>query len=143
MKKRHYLILIFAIISLALAINNYNISKQSISKQSKGYYTGKIESINQNGGITTVRVSPVSSNRYFISEIKANHQIEYELDNISVSGIGDPSKKHKILKMGELGELVTKFKVGDTIIFHVPDKYYDKNEYNLEIDGLAVDLTLE
>lgn len=45
--------------------------------------------------------------------------------------------------MGELGEVVTKFKVGDTIIFKVVNKDYDKNEHNLKINELAVDRTLE
>jgi len=138
MKKKHYFILIIAIISLILAINNLNNIKKN-----RLYYTGKIESINQEYGITTVEVSPVSSKRYFIAIIKANHQIQYKLDSISVSGLSDPIKNFKRLKMGELAELVTKFKVGDTIIFKVVNRDYDKNEYNLKINELAVDTTLE
>ncbi|MBU3113694.1 hypothetical protein [Clostridium lacusfryxellense] len=138
MKKRHYFILMIAIITLILTMNNLNIIKKD-----RLYYTGKIESINQKHGTTTVEVSPVSSNRYFITEIKANHQIEYKLDSITVSGLSDPIKDFKRVKMGELGELVTKFKVGDTIIFKVVNKDYDKNEHNLKINELAVDRTLE
>ncbi|TDT62795.1 hypothetical protein [Fonticella tunisiensis] len=141
MKKRKaflkYFILILAISNLIIAISRFNIHKQ------RGYYIGKIESINQKDGIATMEVSPISSRRYFISEIKANHQIKYKLDSISVSGIADPNKKHKIPKLGELGEMVKKFKVGDTIIFKVANNHYDKNEYILEIEELAVDLTLE
>lgn len=144
MKKLPYLLLFIAILNLFIAFNSYNLSKQSNNNYtSKGYYIGKIESINQNNGITIVEVSPVSSNRYFISEINANHKFEYELGKISVAGISDPHKKHKTLRLGELGELAEKFKTGDTIIFHLEDKNYDRNSYNLKIDNLAVDLTLE
>lgn len=45
--------------------------------------------------------------------------------------------------MGELGELVTKYKVGDSILFKVANKDYDKKEHNLKIDELAIDQTLE
>ena len=90
MKKRHtflkYFILIITIINVVLAINMYNMSKH------RGYYTGKIESISQKDGITTVEVSSVSSNRYFISEIKANHQIKYA-DNIGISGLSAQEAK--------------------------------------------------
>lgn len=142
-KKQSYLLLIVAILSLIIAINNFNTSKHNISKQDTGYYIGKIESIKQNDKITTVEVSPVPSNRYFISEIDANHQLEYELDKISVAGISDPHKEHKTFKFGELKELAAKFKTGDAIIFHLADIQYDKNNYNLKIDRLAIDLTLE
>ena len=39
--------------------------------------------------------------------------------------------------------MVKNLKVGDTIIFKVENNGYNENEYNLEIDGLAFDLTLE
>lgn len=143
MKKQSYLLLIVAILCLFIAINNFNISRQNLNEQDKGYYIGKIESIKQNDKITTVEISPVPSSRYFISEIDAIHKIEYELDKMSVAGIADPHKKHKTLRLGELGELAAQFKVGDTIIFHLADKQYDKNNYNLRIDKLAVDLTLK
>lgn len=138
MKKKYYILVIIVIINLVLAINLYNMSKQS-----RDYFTGRIERMYAKDGITTVEVSPVSSKRYFISEIKANHQIKYKLDSISISGLSDPIKNHKKLKMGELGQLVTKYKVGDSIIFKVANKSYDKNEYNLKIDELAIDQTLE
>jgi hypothetical protein len=134
MKKRHAFILILTMINLILVINIYNINKQ------RGYYIGRIESMDPKDGITTVEVSPVSSNRYFISEIKANHQIEYA-DDIGISGLSDPRKKSKRHKLGGLGEAIDNLKVGDTIIFKA--KNFDKNKYNLEIDELAVDLTLE
>lgn len=129
--------LIISIIILIVAINNFIIVKKN-----RIYYTGKIERINSKDSITTLEVSPVSSKRYFIAEIKANHQIEYKLDSILVTGVSDPMKNYKRLKMGELGELVKKFKVGDTIIFKVANNNYDKNEYNLEIDEFTVDQTL-
>jgi len=135
LKKRHYFMVLIVIISLILAITNF-----SIIKKNRVYYTGKIESINQNNGITTVKVSPVTSNRYFIAEIKANHQIEY--DNINIAGLVDPrSKNFRRVKMGELAEMVKNLKVGDAIIFRVED--YDKNKYNFKINELAVDLTLK
>jgi len=138
LKKKNYFMLIISIIILIVAINNFIIVKKN-----RIYYTGKIESINSKDSITTLEVSPVSSSRYFIAEIKANHQIEYKLDSILVTGVSDPMKNYKRLKMGELGEVVKKFKVGDTIIFKVANNHYDKNEYNLEIDEFTVDQTLE
>ncbi len=138
MKKQHYFILTTIIFSIIFAINIYQISNQS-----KGYYICKVEKISESGEITRVDISPVSSKRYFISEIKVKHQIKYKSDEISISGIGHPRKEKRTLKLGELDEIVREFKVGDTIIFYLKDKRYDKNEYVLEIDGLAVDLTLE
>jgi len=126
-----------AIINLIIIINIFNI--YNINKQ-RDYYIGRIESMDQKDDITAVKISPISSNRYFISEIKGNHQIEYK-DNVRISGLSHPRKESKGHKLGGLGEAIDNLKVGDTIIFKANN--YDKNRYNLEIDELAVDLTLE
>jgi len=125
-------IVIITIINIILLIINF--------KKQQVYYIGKIESMVKNDGITTVELSPIKSNRNFISEIKANHRIEYA-DNIGISGLADRNKKRKELYLGQLGETIDNLKVGDSIIFKV--KNYDKNDYKLEIDELAVDLSLE
>jgi hypothetical protein len=105
---------------------------------------GKIESMNQKDGITTMEVSPVSNNREFLSEIKANHQIKYPTDTVTVTGVKDPKiYNYKRLKMGELSEMAKSIKAGDTVIFKIKNNDYDKNEYNLQIDELAFDMTLE
>jgi len=135
LKKSHkfflFSIFIIAVINIILAIN---INKQH------SYYIAKIESMDINDGITTLDVSPIQSNRYFASEIKSNHKFEYT-DNISISGLSDRNKKRKELYLGQLGEVIENLKVGDSIIFKV--KAYNKKNYKLEIDELAVDLTLE
>ena len=135
LKKSHKVFLcsifIIATINCILIIN--------INKQ-QSYYIGKIESMEKNDGIITVDVSPIQSKRYFASEIKANHKIEYA-DDIGISGLRDRNKKRKELYLGQLGEAIENLKVGDSIIFKVIN--YDKNDYKLEIDELAVDLTLE
>lgn len=137
------ILLIVSINLLIVSINTYNLKKQ-VKFKGYGYYIGKIESMNQKDGITTMEVSPTSSNREFISEIKANHQIEYSSDTVTVTGIKDPKvKNYKRLKMGELSEMVKKIKAGDTVIFKIKNDDYDKNEYNLQINGLAFDTTLE
>lgn len=124
-------IFILGIINCIFAIN---------MKKQNSYYIGKIESIEKKDGITTVNVSPVKSNRRFASEIKANHQIEYA-DNIMIAGLRERNKERKELYLGQLGETIEKLKAGDSIIFKV--KNYNKQDYKLEIDELAVDLTLE
>jgi hypothetical protein len=129
-----YFVLILSIVNLFMVINNYNINKQ------RGYYIGKIESIEHKDEITTVEVSPISSNRYFIHKIKKNHKIQYA-ENIGITGLKAPNKEGKELYLGQLGETIENLKVGDSIVFKV--RYYDKNDYKLEIDELAVDLTLE
>lgn len=138
--------IILLIVSISLLINGiimYNQNKQ-IKFKGYGYYIGKIQSMYNKDGVTVLEVSPISSNREFISETKANHQIEYSTDKVNVAGIRDPKvKNYKRLKMGELREMVNNIKVGDTIIFIIKNKNYDKNEYNLQIDGLAFDMTLE
>lgn len=138
MEKRQKIIIwfifIITIINFITVINANNVNKQH------GYYIGKIESMVKKDGITTVDVSPIQSNRHFASEIKANHKIEYA-DGISISGLKDRNKKRKELYLGQLTEAIENLKVGDSIIFKV--KSYDKNDYKLEIDQLAVDLTLE
>ena len=126
-----YFILVLMIINFIIVIN---INKQN------SFYIGKIESMENKDGITTVVVSPTQSSRHFTSEIKANHKIEYA-DNIRISGLKDKNKNRKELYLGQLGEAIEKLNVGDSIIFKV--KGYDKNDYKLEIDELAVDLTLE
>lgn len=134
-KKSHKVFLCFIfIITIINCILVININKQH------GYYIGKIESIENKDGITTVEVSPIHSNRYFASEIKANHKIEYA-DDIRISGLRDRNKERKELYLGQLGEAIENLKVGDSIIFKA--KSYDKNDYKLEIDELAVDLTIE
>lgn len=45
--------------------------------------------------------------------------------------------------MGELREMLKNLKVGDSVIFNIKNNEYDKNEYNLQINGLAFDMTLE
>jgi hypothetical protein len=95
--------------------------------------------MNKIDGITIVEISPIHSNRNFASEIKTNHKIEYA-DDIGISGLSDRNKKRKELYLGQLGEMIENLKVGDSIIFKVNN--YDKNDYILEIDKLAVDLTL-
>lgn len=138
MKKRKKVFLCFifiiTIINFILVININNINKQ------RGYYIGKIESMEKKDGITTVDVSHILSNRYFASEIKENHKIEFA-DDIGISGLSDRNEKRKQLYLGQLGETIENLEVGDSIIFKV--KNYDKNDYKLEIDELAVDLTLE
>lgn len=129
-----YFMLVLVLVNLFSAINMYNLNKQ------RGYYIGKIESIEHKDEITTVEVSPITSNRYFANEIKSNHKIEYA-DNIVISGLRDRNKDRKKLYLGQLGEAIENLKVGDTIIFKA--RNYDKNNYKLEIDELAVDLTLE
>lgn len=137
------ILLITSITLLVVSINTYNLSKQ-VKFKGYGYYIGKIESMNQKDDITTIEVSPASSNREFISEIKTTHQIEYLTDKVTATGIKDPkAKNYKRLKMGELREMVKNVKTGDTIIFKIKDNDYNKNEYNLQIDGLAFDMTLE
>jgi hypothetical protein len=111
----------------------------NIDKQ-RGYYMGRIESMEEKDGLTTVEVSPIQSNRSFASEIKANHKIEYA-DDIGVAGLRDRNKERKELYLGQLGESIENLKVGDSIIFKA--RNYDKKDYKLEIDELAVDLTLE
>ena len=133
MKKRQrfflYFVIVIAIINLVLI---FNINKE------RGYYIGKIESMENKDNVTTVIVSPIPSNRRFASEIKANHKIEYA-DNIMISGLADPNKKRKELYLGLLGEMIDNLKTGDSIIFKA--RNYDKNDYKIEIDELAVDLT--
>ena len=132
-KKQVFIIIIFtiSIFNLILAINN---------KKPHDYYIGKIESIEKKDGITTLVVSPTLSNRSFTSEIKEKHEIEYA-DSIRIVGLKDRNKKRKDLYLGQLGETVDNLIIGDSIIFKV--KNYDKNNYVLEIDELAVDLTLD
>jgi ribosomal protein S6 len=116
----------------------------NINKQRNGYYIGKIESMNEKDGITTMKVSPILSKRKFAYEIKANHQIEYKTEHINITGLREQrSKNFKEVKLGELGEIIKNLKVGDNIIFKIKSGVYDKNEYNLKAGELAVDLTLE
>ncbi len=133
MKKRQGFFLYFAIVIVIINfVLIFNINKD------RGYYIGKIESMERNDNVTTVIVSPIPSNRRFASEIKASHKIEYA-DNIMISGLADSNKKRKDLYLGQLGEMIDNLKVGDSIIFKV--KNYDKNDYKIGIDELAVDLT--
>ncbi len=135
MKKSHKVIpILIFIVVITNCIVLLNINKQN------NYYIGKIESMEKKDGITTVDVSPIKSNRHFTSEIKANHKIEYA-DNIMISGLKDRNKKRKELYLGQLGEEIENLKVGDSIIFKV--KNYNKNDYKLDINELAVDLTME
>lgn len=134
MKKRNvfwFILLFIVIINFIYAFNYY---------KKNSYYIGKIESMEKIDGVTTVEVSPIPSNVSFASELKANHKIEYP-DNITISGLKDRNKKRKEVYLGQLGEAIDNLKVGDSIIFKV--RNYDKNNYKLEIDKLAVDLTLE
>lgn len=147
MKKRvsswQIILLIAAINLLLISINNYNRTKQ-VNLKGYGYYIGKIESMNQRDGITTMEVLPTFSGREFISEIKSKHKIEYALDTISVKGIVDPkAKDYKRLKIGELSEMLKNVKADDTIIFKIKNEDYDESEYNLSIDAIAFDRTLE
>lgn len=87
-----------------------------------------------------MKVYPTQRTRYFTNEIKSNHKIEYH-DDITISGLRDINKKRKELYLGQLEESIENLKVGDSIIFKVSN--YDKNNYKLEIDELAVDLTLK
>lgn len=139
----HIILLIASIDLLIGSIIMYNLNSQ-VKFKGYGYYIGKIESMNQKDGITTMEVSPASSSREFVSEIKSNHQIEYSLDTVSIKGVKDPKvKNYKKVKMGELSEMIKNVKAGDTIIFKIKNNDYDKNEYNLQIDALAFDMTLE
>jgi preprotein translocase subunit YajC len=133
MKKRQRIFLYFVIVIVIINfVLIFNIKKEH------GYYIGKIESMESKDNITTVIISPIPSNRRFASEIKANHKIEFA-DNIMISGLADPNKKRKELYLGQLGEMIDNLKTGDSIIFKV--KNYDKNDYKIDIDELAVDLT--
>ena len=134
MKKRQVLIIIILIISIINFILIIN------TKKPHDYYIGKIERMEKKDGITTLVVSPTESNRSFTSEIKEKHEIEYA-DHISIAGLKDRNKKRKDLYLGQLRETIENLIVGDSIIFKV--KNYDKNNYKLEIDELAVDLTLD
>lgn len=133
MKKKYA---IFIGIILLIAIIHF-IFNTSINKHNS-YYIARIESIDKKDGITTVNVSPMKNNRKFVSEIKANHKLEYT-DDIMISGIRERCKKRKRVHLRQLGESIHNLKVGDSIIFKV--KHYNKNDYNLEIEELAVDLT--
>ena len=132
-KQKIFLCLIF-IITITNSILFINMNKKN------EYYIGKIESMNKKDSITTVEVFPIQSNLSFASKIKANHKIEYA-DNIRISGLTDKNKKRKELYLGQLGENIENLKVGDSIIFKV--KNYDREDYKLEIDELAVDLSSE
>lgn len=136
-------LLIVSISLIIVSFYTYSLNKQ-VKFKGYGYYIGKIESMIQKDGITKLEVSPTSSNREFISEIKANHKIEYSADRVAVAGIKDPKiKSFKRLKMGELSEMVKSIKVGDNVIFKIKNNDYHKDEINLQIDELAFDMTLE
>lgn len=141
-KPRSIFYIILTLIMISSIIVNINV--YHINKQRNGYYIGKIESMNEKDGITTMEVSPISSKCKFAYEIKANHRIEYKTDHINISGLSDQgSKNSKSVRLGELGEIIKNLKVGDTVIFKTKDSGYDKGMYNLKVSELAVDLTLE
>ncbi|GEM_PF-1317949 len=141
-KPRSIFYIILTLIMISSIIVNINV--YNINKQRNSYYIGKIESMNEKDGITTMEVSPILSKRKFAYEIKTNHQIEYKTDHINIAGLRDQrSKNFKEVKLGELGEIIKNLKVGDTVIFKIKDSGYDKGMYNLKVSELAVDLTLE
>lgn len=138
MKKGQKIFLCFiftvAMINLLLLIVINNSNKQ------KDYYIGKTESMEKKDGISSVEVSPVSSNRSFLSEIKVNHKIEFASE-IGIVGLREKNRKMKELYLGQLKNEIDRLKVGDSIIFKV--KNYNENDMKLEIDKLAVDITLD
>lgn len=134
--KRIYKILLCAVFIVTIVNSIFVIS----TKKQNNYYVGKIESIEKKDGITTVNISPIKSSRNFASEIKANHQIEYA-DNIGILGLKERDKEKKESYLGQLGESIANLKAGDSILFKATN--YDKDNYKLKIDELAVDLTAE
>ncbi len=133
-KSDKILICLTSIIVIINSILLININKQ------QDYYIARIESMEKKDGITTASITPIESNRSFASEIKAKHQIEYA-DDIGITGLKERNKKGKEIYLGQLGKTIENLKSGDSILFKV--NKYNKNDYKIRIDHLAVDLTLD
>ena len=108
------------------------------------YYIGKIESITKNDDTNIVEVSPIKSTATFARKIKSNHKLEFN-DSISISGLRSRGKEKKDLSAGAWAKmadnLISNFKVGDSIIFEVTS--YDKDSYKLDITDLAIDISVQ
>ena len=79
-----------------------------------------------------------------INKIKSNHKLEFN-DSISISGLRSRGKERKDLSAGAWAKmadnLISNFKVGDSIIFEVTS--YDKDSYKLDITDLAIDISVQ
>jgi len=134
MKKRKFLLYSMLIANLLfLVMNFFLLDNQRV------YYIGRIDSIEQGEGETIYRISPIPSERYFIKPIKAEHIIHY--DNSNISGLSDPGKESRKLRLGEMSDMVSQLKVGDPLIVRIED--YDPEKERYDVSEIAFDLTLE
>jgi len=134
MKKRKFLLYAMLIANmLFLLLNLFLLDSQ------RDYYIGKIEGIEQGQGETIYVISPMPSERYFIKPIKAEHVIHY--DNSNISGISDPRKESRKLRLGEMSEMVSALKVGDPLIVRIED--YDPEQTRYDVSEIVFDLTAE
>lgn len=134
MKKRKFLLYAMLIANLLfLLLNLFLLESQ------RDYYIGRIEGIEQGQGETIFEISPIPSERYFIKSVKADHIIRY--DNSNISGISDPRKESRKLRLGEMSEMVSGLKVGDPLIVRIED--YDPDQTSYDVSKIAFDLTVE
>lgn len=134
MKKRKFLLFALLLANLLFLVINFTLMNSQ-----RVYYIGKIETIEQSEGETTYTISPIPSERYFIKPIKAEHIIHY--DNSNISGLSDPRKESRKLRLGEMSEMVSQLKVGDPLIVRIEDYDPDKASYN--VSEIVFDLTVE
>lgn len=134
MKKRKFLLFAMLIANLLfLLLNLFLLDSQ------RDYYIGRIEGIEQGQGETIYHISPMPSERYFIKPIKGEHVIHY--DNSNISGLSDPQKESRKLRLGEMSEMVSALKVGDPLIVRIED--YDSDQTSYDVSEIAFDLTVE
>lgn len=134
MKKRKFLLFAMLIANLQfLVMNFFLLNSQRV------YYVGQIVSIEQGQGETIFEISPMASERYFIKSVKADHIIRY--DNSNISGISDPLKESRKLRLGEMSEMVSALKVGDPLIVRIED--YDPDQTSYDVSEIVFDLTVE
>ena len=116
----------------------------TINNLKSNYYIGQIESITKNDDTNIVEVSPMKSTSTFARKIKSKHKLEFN-DSISISGLRSRGKEKKDLSAGAWSKmadnLISNFKVGDSIIFEVTS--YDKDSYKLDITDLAIDISVQ
>ena len=116
----------------------------TINNLKPSYYIGQIESITKNDDTNIVEVSPMKSTSTFARKIKSKHKLEFN-DSISISGLRSRGKEKKDLSAGAWSKmadnLISNFKVGDSIIFEVTS--YDKDSYKLDITDLAIDISVQ
>lgn len=134
MKKRKFLLYLMLIANLLFLVINFTLLNSQ-----RVYYIGKIETIELGIDETVYGISPVPSPRYFIKPIKAAHVIHY--DNSNISGLSDPLKDSKKLRMGELNDMVKGLKVGDSLIVRIED--YDPGKTSYNVSEIAFDLTVD